>query len=203
LIGSFLILFLIIYVTEGFKKRSHITVLSIFLSLVITVFLSWFFVSLTKLTGVSSEETGFLVELAGRVINFKGLLLAGIIIGVLGVLDDVVIAQVATVEQIEDVDPSLSGMDLFKRSYEVGVSHISSMTNTLFLAYAGVSMPLLILFLSGQSAFSDWTQIINNEAIATEIVRTLAGSIGLILSVPISTAIAVWWTKAGSAGYKK
>lgn len=203
LIGSFLILLLIIYVTEGFKKRSHIAVLSIFISLVITVFLSWFFVNLTKLTGVSSEETGFLVELAGRIINFKGLLLAGIIIGVLGVLDDIVIAQVATVEQIEAVDPSLSRMELFKRSYEVGISHISSMTNTLFLAYAGVSMPLLILFLSGQSAFSDWTQIINNEAIATEIVRTLAGSIGLILSVPISTTIAVWWVKAGNTEYKK
>lgn len=197
LIGSFIILLLIIYVTEGLKRRSHIAVLSIFISLVITVFLSWFFVGLTKLTGVSSEETGFLVELIGRVINFKGLLLAGIIIGVLGVLDDIVIAQVATVEQIEDVAPDLSRMELFKRSYEVGVSHISSMTNTLFLAYAGVSLPLLILFLSGQSAFSDWAQIVNNEAIATEIVRTLAGSIGLILSVPISTTIAVWWVKAG------
>lgn len=202
LIGSFAILFLIIYVTEGFNKRSHAAILSIFVSLIFTIFLSWFFVELTRLTGVSSEETGFLVELSGKVINFKGLLLAGIIIGVLGVLDDIVIAQVATVEQINDIDASLSKIELFKRSYEVGVSHISSMTNTLFLAYAGVSMPLLILFLSGQSAFSEWAQIINNEAIATEIVRTLAGSIGLILSVPISTVIAVWAAKTGNIEHR-
>ena len=132
-----------------------------------------------------------LVNLGDKITNFKGLLLAGIIIGALGVLDDVVISQVASVEQLFHTDPHQSKKELFKKSYKIGVSHISSMTNTLFLAYAGVSLPLLILFTSGQSAFSSWQQLIGNEQIATEIIRTLSGSIGLILSVPISTILAV------------
>jgi len=195
LIGSLIILLIIIYITEGFKTRSHIAVFSIFISLLITIFLSWFFVNLAKLSGLASEEMSFLINLGDEVINFKGLLLAGIIIGALGVLDDIVISQVATVEQIIKANKSQPKSEIFKKAYKVGVSHISSMTNTLFLAYAGVSLPLLILFISGESAFNSWSQIINNEAIATEIVRTLSGSIGLILSVPIATVMAVWWFK--------
>lgn len=193
MIGSFFILLAIIYITEGFKARSHITVVSILISLVITIVISYLFVSLAKLSGLASEETMFLISLGGAEINFQGLLLAGIIIGALGVLDDVVISQVSTVEQIIKANPVQTKKQIFISSYEVGVSHISSMTNTLFLAYAGASLPLLVLFISGESAFSSWNQIINNEAIATEIVRTLTGSIGLISAVPISTVIAIWW----------
>ncbi len=195
-IGSFIILLIIIYFTEGINYRSHTAVISILISLLITIILSWFFVKAAKLTGISSEETAYLINLGvGTKINFQGLLLAGIIIGTLGVLDDVVISQVAAVEQIIKANPSQNFKEIFKKAYEIGVSHISSMTNTLFLAYAGVSLPLLILFLSGQSAFSSWLQIINNEIIATEIIRTLAGSTGLILSIPISTLLAVWILK--------
>lgn len=195
LIGSFIILLIIIYITEGFCLRSHISAISIFLSLVVTIFLSWAFVSLAKLTGVTSEEVSYLINIGEQAINFKGLLLAGVIIGALGVLDDVVISQVSTVEQIFKTNSSLGFLEIFKRSYKVGVSHIASMTNTLFLAYAGVSLPLLILFVSGESAFSSWSQIINNEAVATEIVRALTGSIGIILSVPVATIIASWCYK--------
>ena len=138
----------------------------------------------------------YLINIGENLINFKGLLLAGIIIGALGVLDDVVISQVATVEQISKANKAFDGMEIFKRAYKVGISHIASMTNTLFLAYAGVSLPLLVLFISGESAFTSWGQIINNEMIATEIIRTLSGSIGLILSVPIATSIAAWWHRA-------
>lgn len=147
--GSFLVLLAIIYITEGFRSLSHIAVISIFFSLLITVFISWAFVLFTKLTGVTSEEVSFLLYIGGQVINFKGLLLAGIIIGALGVLDDMVISQVATVEQISKASKSLNKYELYKRAYKVGVSHIASMTNTLFLVYVGVSLPLLILFVSG------------------------------------------------------
>jgi len=198
LLGSFVILLLIIYITEGFKNKSHIAVISILLSLLLTISLSWTFVWLAKLSGLSSEESGFLIGIGQSAINFQGLLLAGIIVGTLGVLDDVVISQIATVEQLISANKFLTGKEIFKKAYEVGVSHISSMTNTLFLAYAGASMPLLVLFGSGKSAFSTWEQLIENEQIATEIVRTLSGTIGLILAVPISTALAVWWFK-----YKK
>lgn len=192
LLGSFLIILAIIYITDGFQQISHIAVISIFISLILTIILSWIFTSITKLSGFSSEETSFLISMGSSVVNFRGLLLAGIIIGTLGVLDDVVISQITAVEQIIASNPTQRKKEVFSKAYKIGVAHISSMTNTLFLAYAGVSLPLLLLFISGDSAFSDWGQIVNNEAIATEIVRTIIGSIGLILAVPISTGIAVW-----------
>lgn len=194
-VGGILILIFIIYLTEGFKTRSHIAVSSIFIGLLITIFISDLFLKLAHLSGISSEEIFYLIDIGGGQINFQGLLLAGIIIGTLGVLDDIVISQVASVEQIYFTDKRQSKKQIFKKAYSVGVSHISSMTNTLFLAYAGVSLPLLVLFVSGKSAFSSFGEIINNEQIATEIVRTLSGSIGLIMVVPISTFIAVWWFK--------
>ncbi|MCK5211088.1 YibE/F family protein [Candidatus Parcubacteria bacterium] len=192
-VSALVILAAIIYITEGIKARAHLSALSIFLSLVITITLSELFVSLARLTGAASEETLFLFNIQGASIDLTGLLLAGIIIGVLGVLDDVVISQVSTVEQLKLANKHLSQKELFKKAYQVGISHIASMTNTLFLAYAGASLPLLILFGSGTSAFASWQQAINTELIATEIVRTLTGSIGLILAVPIATFIASWW----------
>ncbi len=193
IIGSFAILLAIIYITEGFSSLSHLAVFSIFVSLLFTILISWIFVGLAKLSGIANEETSFLLVLGDNAINFKGLLLAGIIIGALGVLDDVVISQISTVKEIFKASSSLNRKEIFLGAYRVGVSHIASMTNTLFLAYAGVSLPLLILFVSGKSAFTSWLQIVNNEAIATEIIRALAGSVGLVLSVPITTFIAVWW----------
>lgn len=192
ILGSLSILLAMIYLTEGFKKSSHIAVLGIFLSLVVTIFISWFFVALTKLSGASSEEISFLAIIGKQTVDFKGLLIAGIIIGALGVLDDVVMSQIAIVEELLTINKHQPRKELFKRAFNVGITHISSMSNTLFLAYAGASLPLLFLFLSGNSAFSNFGQIINNEGIATEVVRTLAGSIGLILSVPIATGLAVW-----------
>lgn len=192
-VGSFFILLAIIYITEGWNARAHLSVASIFTGLVITIFISDLFVGLARLSGAGSEDVLFLFSLEGVSINLSGLLLSGIIIGALGVLDDVVISQVATVEQIHRSNKYLRRGELFKKAYDVGVSHISSMTNTLFLAYAGASLPLLILFASGTSAFAGWQQAVNTELVATEIVRTLTGSIGLILTVPISTLVAVWW----------
>jgi len=193
LVGSLFILFIIIYITEGFTPRAHLAVVSIFISLFLTIIISQFFVTLAKLTGATSEDVLFLFDLEGVKINLQGLLLAGIIIGALGVLDDVVISQIATVEQLKGANAGLGGRTLFKKAYEVGVSHIASMTNTLFLAYAGVSLPLLILFVSGQSVFTSFSQAVNTELLSTELVRTLAGSIGLILSVPIATIVATFW----------
>ncbi len=192
-LGSFVILLVAIYLTEGFKPRSHLSIVTIFFTLIITVFLSWLFVSVTKLTGAAGEDMLFLFSLDGVTLNLQGLLLAGIIIGALGLLDDVVISQVVAVEEIAKSNPSLGKRELFKRAYNVGTSHISSMTNTLFLAYAGVSLPLLIMFVSGHSPLSNWQQIVNTELIASELVRTLVGSIGLILAVPLATFVAASW----------
>ncbi|MFA5894129.1 MAG: YibE/F family protein [Candidatus Margulisiibacteriota bacterium] len=195
IIGSLAILVVIIYLTEGLTMNANISVASIFISLLLTVALSWLFVHLARLSGMGNEEASFIANLGTAKLNLQGILLAGIIIGTLGVLDDVVISQVASVEELDKANSGLTRKEIFSKAHRVGVAHISSMTNTLFLAYAGASLPLMILFVSGQSAFASWDIAINNELLATEIVRSLAGSIGLILAVPISTILAVLWVK--------
>jgi len=190
IIGSVAILGAIVYITWGIKRKAHIAVVSIAISLVITGILSIIFTKLTALSGLAQDDAMFLVGAGGIAINFQGLLLAGIIIGTLGVLDDVVISQISTIEQIKLASHHLTHYELFKRGIKVGVDHISSMTNTLFLAYAGASLPLLLLFSTRSDSSVSLSQVLNNEVIATEIVRTLTGSIGLILAVPIATVIA-------------
>lgn len=193
LLGSFFILFFIIYMTEGFNIKSHIATLSTLISLLLVVFISWFFIYFGKLSGAFNEDVFILLNVGQSMINFKGLLLAGFIIGSLGVIDDVVVSQVSTVEQIIESNPSQGWKEVFNKSYKVGVSHISSMTNTLFLAYAGASLPLLILFISPENPFSSFEQIVSHESISTEIIRALSGSIGIVLSVPLSTFLASWY----------
>jgi len=191
IIGSLLILVLAIYITEGLKRNSTIAIFSIFISLVITGLLSVWFTAITKLTGYASEESMYLSGLAGGNINIKGLLLAGIIIGALGVLDDVAVSQVVLVQELKIANPKFSNRQIYSQAMRVGVAHLSSMVNTLFLAYAGASLPLLILFSAKESVLLNFNQVINSEIIATEVVRTLTGSIGLVLAVPIATLLAV------------
>ena len=195
ILGSLFILILAIYITEGLKRNSTIAIFSIFISLVITGVLSVWAVTITKLTGYAGEESMFLNGLAGGHINLKGLLLAGIIIGALGILDDVVISQVALIQELKSSNPQLPKKQIYAQGMKVGISHLSSMVNTLFLAYAGVALPLLILFSIKQAPFLTFNQIINNEIIATEIVRTLSGSIGLVLAVPIANLLATYFVK--------
>jgi len=189
--GVFAILLAIIYLTEGFNRKSHIALFSIFISLALTFFLSSFFVNFIKLSGFVQEEAGFLVDLNFGFIDFKGLLLAGILIGAAGVLDDIVIGQVEAVRQIGKANPSLSAREVFRSAYKVGSAHLGAVINTLFLTYAASSITLLLLFSVRVEPFVTFRDIINNEAIATEIVRTLAGSVGLALAFPISTFLAV------------
>lgn len=191
IVGSLMILCLAIYITEGIKRNSNIAIFSVLICLIITGLLSVWFSTVAKLTGFASEEAMFLVDIAQGSINIKGLLLAGIIIGALGVLDDVVISQVALVQELKSSNPDISKQKLYSKAMKVGVSHLSSMVNTLFLAYAGVALPLLILFSIGEGSSVSLGQMINNEMIATEIVRTLTGSIGLVLAVPIATFLSV------------
>ncbi len=191
IIGSFLILILAIYITEGIKRTSTIAIFSILISLVIIGLFSIWFTAIIKLTGFASEESIYLISIFGGDINLNGLLLAGIIIGALGVLDDVAISQVVVVEELKKANSELSKSQVYHKAMKVGISHLSSMVNTLFLAYAGASLPLLILFSINEPPFLTFSQIINNEIITTEIVRTLIGSIGIVLAVPISTLIAV------------
>ncbi len=195
MLGAAIILLLIVYLTEGFNWRAHLSILSIILSLLVTAFLAIIFTNLTRLTGMAQEETMFLINLGHNAINFKGLFLAGVIIGSLGVLDDVVVSQITAIEEIKKANPELGHHELFKQGKRIGVAHMSSMANTLFLAYAGAALPLLLLFTVKQAPFLTFNQVINNEMIATEIVRTLTGSIGLVLAIPIANFLAIYFLK--------
>ncbi len=198
LVGAFLILTIIIYITEGFNSKAHLAVISILLSLSITLFLSWLFTRLTRLTGLAQEEAVFLIGATGTPVNFQGLLLAGILIGAVGVLDDVIVGQIEAVQQIREANPSYTTWQTFRSAYAIGNTHLGAIVNTLFLTYTGASLPLLLLFKLNQNPPVSFGQAINNEVIATEVVRTLVGSIGVALSLPIATFLAAFFvTKKG------
>jgi len=184
LTSVFLILIAIIYLSEGFNPVSHISFLSIVVSLSITSIFAYFFVEIGNLSGFFSEETLSLATLNPG-LNIKGLLLAGIIFGSLGILDDIIISQVALVKNLSE--KTNDKKNILKEAFKIGKIHIRSMINTLFLAYTSVSLPLLVFISADQTAFSSFEQIINNEDIATEIIRSLIGGIGILISVPIAT----------------
>ncbi len=190
LIYSFLIILVATYLVYGLNKKSSISILGMSASLIITGVLAIIFTKLCHLTGFAQEETMYIMNLTQGAINLQGLLLAGFIIGSLGVLDDLTISQVSTIQELHKLNPELSKWEMYKKAMRVGIDHVSSMVNTLFLAYAGVSLPLLLLFTFKQEPFLTFEQVINHEIIATEIVRTLVGSIGLALAVPITTFLA-------------
>ena len=187
LIGGLAILVLIIYITEGIKRQSHLAILSVFFSLLSILALSLIFTNLSKLTGLAQEEAIFLIGNGNLALNFKGLLLAGFIIGAIGVLDDIIVGQIETVVRLQEANPSLSAKKIFSLAYKVGNTHLGAIINTLFLTYAGAALPLLLLFVLNQSGGLTIGRVLNTEIISTEIVRTLVGSIGVIMAMPIAT----------------
>jgi len=192
-VGAFFIAVLSLYMAHGVNKRSSIALLSTLATLLVSAFMAWGTVVLTGLTGLGSEEAFFLQLEPDLAINLQGLLLAGIVIGALGVLDDITTAQTAVVEQLHAVNKELDSKELYTRAFHVGREHIISLVNTLALAYAGASLPLFVFFsLEGQPPL--WVSL-NNPAVSEEIVRTLVGSASLVLAVPITTYFAVKFYK--------
>lgn len=198
ILASTIIALVVIYLTEGFNRLSHLSVVAVLITLLITGLMSAWFGNLARLTGLASEDSSFLIGVTQYPINFQGLLLAGIILGTLGVLDDLIISQMVTVQEIKKANRHLTWQEVYKRAIKVGVAHLSSMTNTLFLAYAGASLPLLLLFSLKKEPFLKFGQVVNHELIATEIIRTLIGSICLVLAMPIATLLAARWLKVDS-----
>ena len=191
ILGSLIIIPVTFFLSHGFNGKTGVAIAGTVITLIITGILAGTFVEAAKLSGFASEEAGFLQSAKGDLVNIKGLLLAGIIIGVLGVLDDITISQSAIVFQLKEANSKLKYSELYKRAMNVGRDHISSMVNTLILVYTGAALPLLLLFIDNPHPFSE---IINYEILADEVVRTLVGSIGLVLAVPITTFIAVLTT---------
>src|SRR6056297_576125 len=180
------IAFVALFLAHGRSLATAAALLSTFASLALTGVLAWVFLRASNFTGFGDESVGFLDAL-GTQIDPRGLLLAGVVIGSLGVLDDVTVTQVSAVWELKRAAPDAGFGELYGRALRIGRDHISSTDNTLFLAYAGASLPLLLLFSeSGQSV----TSVATREIVAVEIVRALVGSIGLVASVPISTALA-------------
>ena len=153
ILGSVVIIPATFLLSHGVNKKTMIAVAGTLISLIVTGFLANTFVEASKLTGFASEEAGFLQAYKPGLINIKGLLLAGIIIGVLGVLDDITISQSAIVQQLKAANPKLKAGELYKRAMTVGKDHISSMVNTLVLVYTGAALPLLLLFINNPPPF--------------------------------------------------
>lgn len=195
LIGGLVIMTFIIYLTEGWQRKSHLSILAVFVSLIVILLLSLVFVYLTKLTGLAQEETLFLIGINDLSINFKGLLLAGFIIGAIGVLDDIIVGQIEVTESLRLANDKLSSRDIFLMAYKVGNTHLGAIINTLFLTYTSVALPLLLLFVINKSGGLNSEVFINTEVVSTEIVRTLIGSIGVILSMPIATFFGAYYGK--------
>jgi uncharacterized membrane protein len=186
--GSIVIMLVTFIVCHGWNHKTIAALGGTFLSLILTGVIASLFSVYASLTGSSSEEMMFLLsDFPG--LNARGILLSGIIIGTLGVLDDITIAQSSAVFELRSANAALSARELFIRAQRIGKDHIAAAVNTLVLAYAGATLPLLLLLVglpAGESLFT----MINREMIAIEIVRTLVGSIGLLAAVPLTTFFA-------------
>ena len=198
IIGSGIHLGVTLYLTYGWNLKTHASVVSMILVQLLTGSLSALFVLLARLNGTGDENVLFLMQSMETPLNLRGLLLGGMIIGGLGVLDDLVTTQASAVFELHHADPNYGFVQLDRSAMRIGQDHVAATVNTLALAYAGASLPLLLLFtLAGK----DYGYLINFSFIADEIVRTLVGSLGSILAVPLTTVIAIFFTqRAGSLG---
>jgi uncharacterized membrane protein len=186
LVGAVAIMIITLYLSHGYSPKTTAAVVGTAGALAITGLLAVIFVAAAQLTGFTSEEARLAnLEVGG--LSLRGLLLAGIIIGGLGVLDDVTMSQSSTVFELRRANPAAGFGDLLRGGLNVGRDHIAATVNTLFLAYAGAALPLLILFVVG---IDPLPTVLTSEIVAVEIVRTLVGSIGLIAAVPLTTALA-------------
>lgn len=181
-----------LFITHGFKPHIRVAFFGTMLAVLATCLLSYVTVIYMRFTGFSDDSAVFLNFATGGSLDFAGLLLGSIIIGLLGVLDDVSVTQASVVHELKRANPALSPFELYKRAIRVGRDHIGSLVNTLALAYIGASLPLVLYF--SRSGADFWLSI-NQEIIASEIVRIILGSAGLILAVPFTTALAAWYFK--------
>jgi uncharacterized membrane protein len=185
--GAFLLLTVTLYLTYGWTMKTHAAVTGTLLSLLLTGFLAHYFIYLTRLTGFGSEDALFLAQQSHIQINLRGLVLGGMIIGALGVLDDLVITQASAVMEIYTTNPQQTFWALYRSAMRIGQDHVAATVNTLVLAYTGAALPTMLLFsLSGEN----FLYLVNLEFVTEEIVRTLVGSLGLIAAVPITTYLA-------------
>ena len=185
IVGSAAIVLTVLYLTHGFALTTTVAVLGTLVSLVLTGLLSAAAVGALHLTGITDDiSTSVGTQ---HSVNMEGLLLAGIVIGSLGVLDDVTVTQAATVDELARANPTYGVGQLYRAGTRVGRSHIASVVNTIILAYAGSSLPLLILIVANSESLSG---VVTDQIIAQEIVRSVVATLGLVAAVPVTTALA-------------
>ena len=195
IVGASAVAFVALYVSNGVHPLTTVALLGTLAALALTVVLATVFTDLAHFTGAQNEDA-LLVALGTSRINLESLVLAGMVLGALGALNDITVTQASAVGELRLHNPAMSRRKLYRSGLTIGRDHISSTVNTLAFAYAGASLPLLMLFtLSAQSLGT----VANGEVVAVEIVATLVGSIGLVAAVPVSTALAVLVASDGSA----
>lgn len=185
IVGSAAIALTVLYLTHGFTPSTSVAVVGTLAALALTGLLSALAVSALHLTGITDDLSTSLGS--SYAVNMEGLLLAGIVIGSLGVLDDVTVTQAATVAEIARANPGYRGRDLYRAGSRVGRSHIASVVNTIVLAYAGSSLPLLILIVASSEPLGG---VLTDQVVAQEVVRSVVATLGLVAAVPVTTALA-------------
>jgi uncharacterized membrane protein len=184
------VLALVLFGTHGFSPRVWIAFGGTFSAVVVTGIIAYIASDAMRLTGFGSDASVYLNFATDGELDLAGLLLGGIIIGILGVLDDVSITQASVVQELKAANANFTFHELYTRASRVGKYHLGSIVNTLALAYVGVSLPLILLYSKTESSLG---LILNQEVVAGELLRIIVGSIGLILAVPATTAVAAWY----------
>jgi uncharacterized membrane protein len=191
IVGATAIAYLALYTAHGFTRMTTVALLGTLAALALTALLAGIFMAAARFTGFT-EDVSFILS-AADAINVRGLLLAGVVLGSLGAIDDVTVTQASAVWELRAADPAMPRSQLFRAGMRVGRDHVASTVNTLLLAYAGAAMPLLLFFvLAGQSLGTS----LNSEVVAIEVIRTVVGSIGLVMAVPFTTWLASWMAEA-------
>ena len=177
-------------IISGFNLKTLSSLIGIGGGLVIAGMLAYFFGRAAQLTGLASHETPLLQYIDGIQMDFEGLLFGAIVLGALGAIMDVAISVASGLEQVKLAQPQVSFQELYRAGISIGKDIMGTMINTLVLAYVGGTLPLMLLLLAEQPAF---LELINMELIATELIRALAGSTGLVLAIPLTSAISSWF----------
>jgi uncharacterized membrane protein len=196
LVGSSAIMFVVLYLAHGFSARTTTALMGTLFGLTLVAVLGSLAVGVSRLTGLTSEDT-VMLSTFDPTLDFSGLVLAGVVVAGLGVLNDVTITQASAIWQLREASPDTTWRELYRRGMAIGRDHIASTVYTLVFAYAGAALPLLILF---DLYPQPWSVTIISSTVAEEVIRTLVGSIALVLAVPVTTALgALFATAAGTA----
>jgi uncharacterized membrane protein len=194
LVGSSAIMFVVLYLAHGFSARTTTALMGTLFGLALVAVLGSVAVSAARLIGLTTEETVTL-STYDPTLDFSGLVLAGVVVAGLGVLNDVTITQASAIWQLREASPEMTWGQLYRRGMAIGRDHIASTVYTLVFAYAGAALPLLILF---DLYPRPWSVTLASSSVSEELIRTLVGSIALVLAVPVTTAVGAFFATAAS-----